>query len=100
MTPRDKTSAHMKKLFAVAALAAGCTSTKKPDPGYGVVDPMPPPASCPGTAGGVVAKAWFVGTEIAVEIDFARSRAKPAKPPPGSSGEVTIYGGTDRKSVV
>ena len=61
----------MQKLVAVAALAAGCT--KKNEPGYGVVDPMPPPARCPGAAGAVRAHASFVGTSVLLELDFSAS---------------------------
>lgn len=61
----------MQKLVAVAALAAGCS--KKNDPGYGVVDPMPPPARCPGAAGAVRARAAFVGTSVLLELDFSGS---------------------------
>lgn len=75
MSPRDKTRAHMQKLVAVAALAAGCS--KKTDPGYGVVDPMPPPAQCPGASGGVAAKATFLGADVLLELDFSRSSGKP-----------------------
>jgi len=74
MSPREKTRAHMKKLVAVAALAAGCS--KKTDPGYGVVDPMPPPAQCPGTSSLVTAKASFFGADLLLELDFSRSSGK------------------------
>jgi len=49
---RKKTLEHMEKLLAAAAIAGGCTptgaskdsGTASTSTGYGVVDPMPPPA--------------------------------------------------------
>jgi hypothetical protein len=73
----------MQKLVAFAALAAGCS--KKQDPGYGVVDPMPPPAVCPGSSTEVVAKARFVGGDVLLELDFSRSSAK------ASEGDLAPY---------
>jgi hypothetical protein len=45
--PRQRTLESLRRLAAAAGAAAtisGC------DPGYGVVDPVPPPARCPGLA--------------------------------------------------
>ncbi len=83
MSPRDKTRAHMQKLLAVAALAAGCS--KRHEPGYGVVDPMPPPAQCPGTFGQVTARATFLGTDVLLEVDFSKSAS--SKPRVGQAAQ-------------
>lgn len=92
MSPRDRTRAHMQKLVAVAALAAGCS--KKNEPGYGVVDPMPPPARCPGAAGAIRARATFVGTSVLLELDFASSPFPlfpKTEPQAGASTEITAH---------
>jgi hypothetical protein len=65
-----------------------------PDPGYGVVDPLPPPPQCPGLAASVVttlaSKSTPKGTAIEIVLKKPTFKAsgwdKTAKP--------TVYGGT------
>lgn len=50
----------MKVLLGTAALGAACSSSSSnTDPGYGVVDPMPPPARCAGPIGTLTGTARF-----------------------------------------
>lgn len=54
---RDRTVSKMRVLLSSAALSASaCSAT---DPGYGVVDPMPPPARCSGPAQALTGTARF-----------------------------------------
>ncbi|MBL8741558.1 MAG: hypothetical protein JNK04_10705 [Myxococcales bacterium] len=52
--PRARTLARMKLLLGGVALGAACS-----DPGYGVVDPMPPPARCETPIGLLTGNARF-----------------------------------------
>jgi hypothetical protein len=107
--PRHRTMAHMQRLLATAAAVgvatagagtiaalgattAGCgKSTKVPDgndakpdnngntSGYAVVDPMPPPAHCPGIAQLVAASAKFVvadGGEPLLVVRFPNPKGR------------------------
>jgi hypothetical protein len=62
---RQRTLKTMERLIAISAasaLIAGCSGSGSGDTGYGVVDPMPPPAKCPGVAGSITATAtWKQG---------------------------------------
>ncbi len=77
--PRRSTLSHMSKLMATAALASTVACSKcgsGTGGGYGVVDPMPPPARCYG--GGVVATARWVpkpGGGRWLEIDVSSATA-------------------------
>lgn len=76
---RKSTLGHMSKLMATAALASTVACSKcggSTGGGYGVVDPMPPPARCYG--GGVVATARWVpkpGGGRWLEIDISSATA-------------------------
>ena len=76
---RKSTLGHMSKLMATAALASTVACSKcggSTGGGYGVVDPMPPPARCYG--GGVVATARWVpkpGGGRWLEIDVSSATA-------------------------
>jgi hypothetical protein len=65
---RTRTLAHMKRLLAIAATSAAVGACK--DKGYAVVDPIPPPAVCPGAPPHIKAAAARVdgGTDIAVRL--------------------------------
>lgn len=81
-SPRQRTIRTMERLLTAAAASAlitGCSNNKSGgDPGYGVVDPMPPPARCPGVAASIqVTAAWKqANAGLVVEIRLS----KPARP--------------------
>lgn len=70
---RSRTLAHLEALLAVGALS-GCRTVV--DPGYGVVDPMPMPATDPPPVGVPGPEFVYVGTP-------------PPVPPPATIPEVT-----------
>ena len=65
---RTRTLAHMTRLLAIAATSAAVGACK--DKGYAVVDPIPPPAVCPGAPPHIKAAASRVdgGTDITVRL--------------------------------
>jgi hypothetical protein len=86
---RERTQAHLRKLVATAAATGlalqGCGSH---DPGYGVVDPMPEPSRCAGTAAlfRVTAQYKTVSLSRLVEVVIVA-------PPDVKVGDITVTEG-------
>jgi hypothetical protein len=75
-TARERVRAHMNVLVAAAIVT---TATAAVDCGYGVVDPLPPPSSCPNIAQQLTVTATWVddgagGTELEFEVTRPSSR--------------------------
>lgn len=84
--PRDRTLAHMKKLIVMATAAVAMDGCKDGStPGYGVVDPMPPPAKCdPSFKGTTTATRDGDTVTLIIEAtDDSAIRAGDPKLPPG-----------------
>ncbi|MFO0612906.1 MAG: hypothetical protein U0414_09975 [Polyangiaceae bacterium] len=76
-TARERVSAHMNILVAAALVT---TATAAADCGYGVVDPLPPPSSCPDIAKQLIVTATWVddmagGTELEIRVTRPANRA-------------------------
>jgi hypothetical protein len=68
-SPRERTLKNLTRLVAAAALTTGGCKDNGSDPGYGVVDPMPPPARCGGLADSITATAkWTSPDEVFVTL--------------------------------
>ena len=80
-TVRSRTKLHMQHLLAAAAATSAMACSKCNNSGYGVVDPMPAPARCPGLSSGMtVVAAWRVaadGGAPVVVVDVEVGLAKP-----------------------
>ena len=97
-SPRQRTTRTMERLLAAAAasaMIAGCSSKGGSGSGYAVVDPMPPPARCPGVATSIdVTAAWKQGQGgLVVELRLSKPRRPdasyaPAEAPAVSSGKL------------
>src|SRR5262245_6229578 len=69
--PRERTKAHLKKILTAAAVSAALqASCDRHGSGYGVVDPMPAPSRCEGTAAKIKAEASWQKGEKGLEIDL------------------------------
>ena len=81
-SPRQRTMRTMERLLTAAAASAligGCSNNKGGgDPGYGVVDPMPPPARCPGVAASIAVKATWTEGQAGLVVELRLS--KPGRP--------------------
>jgi len=68
MTPRERTAAHLQRLAQVATVSLlAATASQGQDPGYAVVDPMPPPAEpCEKTSDAdLLSQLWVYASPIA-----------------------------------
>lgn len=88
--PRERTRLHMNKLLSAAAAASAALAGCHDPPvaattGYGVVDPMPPPARCPGLAAQIgVSATWkSQGGKMIIEVVLTRPAARPDVKFPG-----------------
>jgi len=111
MSPHDRTRQHMQKLLAAAIASSAIGSSCHEDhngSGYGVVDPMPPPARCPGVGPtlktSITAKREGNDTIVDVTIDRPADRADvmfQASPPYASPGkDLSSSGGASLKARV
>jgi len=64
--PRGRTLAHLQKLLVMASTTAVIEGCDGCGPGYGVVDPMPPPARCQPPFDGTVTAALAGGVVTVV----------------------------------
>jgi len=96
-SPRARTLSHLQRLMSAAALLAACNkqSPGTGQPGYGVVDPMPPPAldrDKPDSGAAADASAATptssVASPLAIRsaVPVASSSAAPPNPPPIGHG--------------
>lgn len=96
MNPRERTAAHLQKLAQVATLGlVACTSSQgQQNPGYAVVDPMPPPAQpCTEVADEALVGqlwSWSRGPDSngvsLINLDFSRVKDLVVAPEPSFEG--------------
>lgn len=100
-TARKSTLAHMNQMIAAATIVGTLACNKcnsLTGNGYMVVDPMPPPARCPGIAGSMTATVRLVPSDAGpplVEITLTEPTLPPPVPGDGGGGFTwTLVDGT------